>query len=227
LYSARSVLDPGTLPLTSAECELFASAARWLDACISQPHPMLGRAGDVCPWTRRTLQLGRLFLASIPAQTEACIDACMLSLVAQFRAMRNAACTFDHFRAIVAVFPLLSEAEGGPAVVAAHTRLKPRVLRERMMLGEFYPSCEKPGLHARDFRPLRAPHALLVIREMVETDLWFLTDRDEFVNAYLEAFGPRGWQRLLELLAAPGERLAPERVSALRGHAILSGWLPP
>ena len=205
--------------LAPAEQALFATTATWLDEYISRPNPALGRSGDVCPWTRRTLQLGRLFLASIQATGEACIDACLLSLLSAFRAMGDETCLFDTFRAIVAVFPQLSPEVGDQVIVATHTRLKPLFLGSQMMLGEFYPSCEKPGLHTPDFRPLYAPHPLLVLRAMVEADLLFLTDRDEFVEAYLQTFGARGLQRLHELLDEPGDRVPPDRVEALRKRA--------
>lgn len=216
LYPASSLPPAECLPLTAAEMSLFSTTALWLDECVSRPHPGLGRSGDVCPWTRRTLQLGRLYLASVPATQESCLDASLLALLREFSSMRQASCPFDTFRAIVAVFPNLSEDTGDQVIVTAHGRLKPLFLRERAMLGEFYPKCEKPGLHAPDFRPLRSPHPLLVIREMVEADVWFLMDRDEFVESYLDAFGPRGYERLLELLEAPGSRVPPERVIALR-----------
>jgi hypothetical protein len=205
--------------LSPKEQALFATTATWLDEFISRPNPALGRSGDVCPWTRRTLQLGRLFLASIQGTEEACIDACVLSLLSAFRAMGDAICPLDTFCAIVTVFPQLSPEVGDQVIVATHTRLKPVFLRNQMMLGEFYPSCEKHGLHTADFRPLHAPHPLLVLRAMVEADLLFLTDRNEFVEAYLQTFGARGLQRLLELLEAPGDRVPPDRIEALRERA--------
>ncbi|HKU44812.1 MAG TPA: hypothetical protein VJR89_41925 [Polyangiales bacterium] len=220
LFPANRLPQVQCLPLTAAESALFSSTARWLDESISRPNPALGRSGDVCPWTRRTLQLGRLYLASIPATQDSCLDASLLALLREFSAMRETTCLFDTFRAIVAVFPNLPEGTADQIVVTTHARLKPLFLRERAMLGEFYPKCEKPGLHAPDFRPLRAPHPLLVIRAMVEADLWFLLDRDEFLDAYLDAFGARGRERVLELLESPDGRVAPDRLLALRQRML-------
>jgi hypothetical protein len=197
---------------------LFLVTARWLDEVISRPNPALGRAGDVCPWTRRTLQLGRLFLAALPVQQEACIDASVLWLRDAFEALGHARGALDPFRAIVALFPLLAPDAAAASIVSAHARLKPRFLAHGLMLGEFYPDCEKPGLHAADFRPLRAPHALLVIRVMVEADLPFLLDRDEFLDAYLAVFGARGLHNLRQLLAAGGDHVPPGREPALRAR---------
>ena len=222
LYTAQEALAGcgEHQPLTAAEIALFGVTARWLDELISRPNPALGRAGDVCPWTRRTLQLGRLFLASIPAREESCIDVSVLWLLEEFKALARADGALDPFRAIVAVFPLLPSESADACIVSAHARLKPSFLRHGLMLGEFYPSCEKPGLRAADFRPLRAPHALLVIRVMVEADLLFLTDRDEFLDAYLAVFGARGRSQLQQLVEQEPERIPPGREHALRARLV-------
>jgi hypothetical protein len=137
-------------------------------------------------------------------------------LLSAFQAQRDTGCAFDTFRSTVVVFPRLAPATADQSIVATHTRLKPTFLSNQLMLGEFYPSCDKPGVHSREFRPLRSPHPLLVIRAMVEADLLFLADRDEFVEAYLHAFGARGVERLIELVETRADRLPPERVEALR-----------
>lgn len=204
LYSAQAVLGGQRFPeLSAREADLFSTTAAWLDASISRPHRDLGRAGDVCPWTRRTLQLGRLFLSAIPNVEPGRVDAGVLELMSAFTAL-DSMDGFGTFRAIVAVFPAIPAVEqaGASFVVAVHRRLKPVFLKQRLMLGEFYPGCPKPGLHNPEFRPLHAPHPLLVIRAMVEADLWFLTDRDAFVDAYLDAFGERGRNNLCQLLRA-------------------------
>jgi hypothetical protein len=142
-------------------------------------------------------------------------------LLAKFQSLKSPD-ALDTFRAIVVVFPALLPAAGAQFVVETHRRLKPMFLQHRMMLGEFYPGCPKPGLHNPDFRPLQAPHPLLVIRAMVEADLWFLTDKDEFVEAYLDAFGERGRNNLRQLLREPGQALDAECLRRLRRHVDLA-----
>jgi hypothetical protein len=129
----------------------------------------------------------------------------------RFLAAPEAASENASFRAIVAVFPDLGH-DVERRVVDAHRRLKPTFLAQRLMLGEFYPSCAKPGLRNPDFRPLVAPWPLLVIRPMVEADVEFLLDADSFVVAYLEAYGRRGVARLANVLQARGPSIGTERV---------------
>lgn len=207
LYSVTDVLRGERFDaLSGEENALFAATAHWLDTAISRPNAAVGRAGDVCPWTRRTLQLNRLFLAAIRDTAASSLDAAMVSLLCRFQGLATADAR-DTFRAIVAVFPGVSGAAGAQLVVETHRRLKPMFLGNRMMLGEFYPNCPKPGLRNPSFRPLEAPHPLLVIRAMVEADLLFLTDQDEFVAAYLAAFGERGRANVLQLLQSSSQLL--------------------
>lgn len=183
--------------------------AAWLDVHVSRPNQQLGRPGDVCPWTRRATQLGALLLCVCDSLTAHDADATILTLKRGFLALQAEAPS--QFRAIVTVFP-----QRGPHVedfiVGTHARLKPQFLARQLMLGEFYPSCDKPGLRNPDFRPLRSPWPLLVIRPMVEADIEFLLDEDRFIDAYLNAFGERGAERLSLVLrektcAVPQARL--------------------
>jgi hypothetical protein len=157
-----------------------------------------------------------MFIASIPAREDSCIDASVLWLLGAFEALGRAPGALDPFRAIVAVFPLLTHEYASHSIVRAHARLKLTFLRHALMLGEFYPGCDTPGLHASDFRPLHSPQALLVIRVMVEADLQFLLDRDEFTDAYLTVFGARGLRQLRQLMDQGAQCIPPAREGALR-----------
>ena len=222
LYSAQAILAGEVFPeLSDVESEIFSHTAQWLEQSISRPNPELGRLGDVCPWTRRTLQLGRLFVASIASCEPAHVDASLLQLLDTFQSLGGLDGAQDTFRAIVALFPRLEPGAGAAFTVAVHARLKPTFLKHRMMLGEFYPGCPKPGLRNPNFRPLTAPYPLLVMRAMVEPDLWFLTDQDAFVDAYLNAFGERGVDNLRQLLRESAATMDPERVRCLRRRVSL------
>jgi hypothetical protein len=118
-------------------------------------------------------------------------------------------------RALVVVFPKQGAATEA-CVAEAHARLKPHHLARGLMLGEFFPSCDKRGLHNQDFRPLRSPWPLLVIRPMVEADIEFLWDEDRFAEAYLTVHGERGRLRLAQLLVDRESDLGPARVEALK-----------
>lgn len=83
------------------------------------------------------------------------------------------------------------------------------------MLGEFYPTCDKPGLRSKSYRPLRSPVPLLVVRQMIEPDIEFLLDKDEFAEAYLRVHRRRGLERLTRILEQRPAVLPPARVEEL------------
>ena len=60
ILSGQSAAD-----LPETERRALREVARWMDAHISRPHAMLGRSGDVCPWTRRAAELGGLSLEEV------------------------------------------------------------------------------------------------------------------------------------------------------------------
>jgi hypothetical protein len=143
------------------------------------------------------------------------IDAQILRAMHEFLADHGAAAVAGVSRATVVVFSARGP-EVEARVVETHARLKPTFLAQGLMFGEFYPSCDKPGLHNPAFRPLRSPWPLLVIRPMVEADLDFLLDQVPFVESYLAAQGPRGMLRLAQLLEEKGTHLGPARVAAFK-----------
>src|ERR1044071_726637 len=56
LYRADALLA-GELSddLDAEEERALTEIANWLDGFVSRAHPGLGRSGEVCPWTRRTM----------------------------------------------------------------------------------------------------------------------------------------------------------------------------
>lgn len=216
LVDARHALT-GSIPngLSNDASNALRDVALWCEDFLNRPHPGVGRSGEVCPWTKRTLELGTLLLAPIASDDAAETDAIVLGLLDVFSSTEPTKGADAAFRAIVAVFHRLRPETQAEFIVAAHTRLKPAFLDRGLMLGEFYPTCPKPGLRNAAFRPLRSPVPLLVIRQMVEPDVEFLLDRDEFVAAYLRTHRGRGRERLLRVLEQRPAAVSPERVPGL------------
>jgi hypothetical protein len=220
LIDARAVLEGmGLDALPSDAWKPLRDVAQWMDDFLNHPHPMLGRSGEVCPWTKRTLDLGKLMLAAIATDDPVEVDSVMHSLREEFLSTEPTKGADAAFRSIVAVFYRLDAEREAAFIIATHQRLKPAFLDCGLMLGEFYPACQKAGLRNPNFRPLRAPVPLLVIRQMVEPDVEFLLDRDEFVAAYLRSLRGRGRDRLLRVLEQRPASVAPERIPILVGLA--------
>lgn len=175
----------------SANCSAdMVETARWCQSYLCNPHPELGRTGSVCPWTPPAIKRETFWLVDIDftGRDEDAICQDILSLIEVFKGRAPQDGTASQFKTIVCVLHGLEDPE---QVNHYHTRLKPRFLAEGLMLGEFYSLCPKPGLRSDSFNPLRSPIPLLVVREMVELDIAFLTDQPQFVEAYLRTHGER------------------------------------
>ena len=216
-YDVRAILSGGAFAesVSDEAAAALRSVAQWLDGYISRPHHAVGRSGEVCPWTRRTIDLGRLELVPISSVEAAEVDAILASLRERFVSAESPNGPEAGFRSTIGVFHRLDPGAAAEFIVAAHARSKPAFLERGLMLGEFYPTCDKPGLRNPDFRPLRSPVPLLVIRQMVEPDIEFLLDKDEFVESYLRVHRGRGLERLLRITEQRPSSLSPERVAEL------------
>jgi hypothetical protein len=232
-YDVRAILSgEGVAVAVSGDAAApLRSVAEWLDGYISRPHHGLGRSGEVCPWTRRTIDLGKLELVPISSTDGAEVDAILETLRDRFMSAESPKNSDFGFRSIVLVFHRLDPERAAEFIVAAHARSKPAFLDRGLMLGEFYPTCDKPGLRDPAFRPLRSPVPLLVIRQMVEPDIEFLLDKDAFVESYLRVHRGRGLERLLRIIEQRPSSLSKERLVELerlaKDHRSLSTRPPP
>jgi len=181
------------------ESDALQTVAHWAREYLCNPHPDLGRAGDVCPWCRPSIDLRLFWLCTIRGASDAgtWCDPPVLELIDAFHACAPGEGDSTQFKTILAIFPDLRDCG---EIATVHARLKPSFLDSGLMLGEFFADCDKPGVRNRAFRPLRAPLPLLVVREMLEVDIVFLADRPEFVTAYLRKHRDRGRQAISRLL---------------------------
>ncbi len=217
LHRVRGVLDSEALPsVPEDEAGMLRETARWLEAYTTRPHPELGRPGPVCPWVEESIERGLCLIGLVrPAASDlATMDEVVSALGAYYLSMEPLAGPGAQLKAIVAVFAGLDPEEAPGYIDGLHQRLKPSFVQSGMMLGEFYRSCGKPGLRNPEFHPLRSPLPLLVIRPMVRQDIVFLSDRTEFVRAYLGVHQQAGCQEILSFLARSDARV--DRDTGLR-----------
>jgi len=197
--------------------ELLQTIANWSRDYLTNPHPALGRSGDVCPWVQASIQTGRFYLSMIarPQDDIAAAERAMLSLRDRFLAMEPTCGRAAQLKTIVVVFSELPEPLMHDLVVDLHTRLKPTFVDHALMLGEFFPTCDKPGLHNPGFRPLRSPAPLVVIRSMVPNDIAFLYDRKLFVQMYLRNFRAAGIDGICTYLERNRQKLTADQISTM------------
>ena len=218
LVTVPELLAPGAAPPGFAEVELEAlrAMARFAVEGLAVPHPDLGRPGEVCPYVRRAIGRGllRLTVARVPPGGEAAARL-MLATRDRFLALPPAEGEDSRLKAIITLFPTVTPAEAPVAIDGLQARLKDFFVREGLMIGQFHPGNDEPGLHSARFRPFRAPVPALAMRVMVSSDAPFLTGTDAHAEAYLARFGLVGCERMAATLQQRAAILGPARVAAL------------
>lgn len=190
--------------------------AHWCVNYLCNPHPDLGRVGVVCPWVPSSMRRETFWMIDIyvggRSERDVCCD--FLELIREFKKREPVSGNGSQYKTVVAVLHGVFSLE---KVDCYHALLKPSFLSFGLMLGEFYGSCQKPGLRNKGFRPLRSPVPLLVIREMVELDIAFLADQPSFVDAYLRVYGERARKGVKAVLSQEGRlSLSEKQLVALR-----------
>ncbi len=192
---ARSVLpvEAGSidqLDCTTADRAAVRTALDWALAFLASPHPDLGRKGPVCPYIRTSITERLMYVATRPEAE--CDDEHLVEAVRSARqwfADLQASTPEGnrHLVTILVVLPRIDRASSA-ALDALHRSLKDEFVQDGLMIGQFHPRCEAPGLWAADFRPLQSPVPLLAIREMVPSDLPFLVDSPVHAATYFERY---------------------------------------
>lgn len=189
LWSPAEIESGDTALLAPEHRGLVRELLTWGCEFLNMPHPDLGRDGPVCPFTKSSMNK-ELFLVATP-QSGSDIEAACVTVL-EFRdwydelvleidpADRN-------FLSFVIPLPDFDAVDPAP-LDALQGKLKDDFVRDGLMIGQFHPFCEQPGLWNNDFHPLRSPVPLLAIRIMVMYDLPFLIEEQRHLDAYLANF---------------------------------------
>jgi hypothetical protein len=203
LISAAELVEQSTNLPATARAQLL-DVLTWLQNSIAKPDPLIGRRGHVCPFVGPGLARFRSIRFHV-YQGElhpAAVQPVMRALAALFPTLPPATEVGREFRAILTLFPELPH-DGGPVLIdPVQHAMKPEITAQGLMIGQFYPGCLEPGLHNPDYRPLVAPHPMLVIRPMQLTDLMFLFSRPECLRAYGRKFGVSSRDELMARVVA-------------------------
>ncbi len=170
----------------------LGSTVGWVRDFLARPHRDVGRAGPVCPFTPMALELDTIWLAEIaepepdPQRIHDVIEQCRKVFLET--EPREGSMAIN--KVFMVVFSSL-DASDAPLIDAVQAQMKPSFVDVGMMLGEFHANNDTPGLRNPDFRPLRSPIPMLVMRHMVESDLPFLKrglDTPQVRGAYLRSY---------------------------------------
>ena len=153
-------------------------ARNYLTEFVAKENNELGREGVVCPYTPGAILKESLFLTvykdnlSNREQSKKVV----LDYMDLFLRIEPTKGKCRDFKSIIILLPEVSSDYAEEVVEKVQNELKPYFVKNGLMLGQFYPQCESPGIRNPEFRPLQSPIPLLVIRYMVKTDYIFLED---------------------------------------------------
>jgi hypothetical protein len=164
--------------------------AEWIEG-LAKPHKDLGREGAVCPFVGPALKQGKLIITSsdIEPTLEQMQQLLQREMVSFLRGSLecNDENELMHMSTVIAL-EKCSTQEHAEIMNRAHAMSKLDFMHARLMVGQFHPFNETPGLHNSAFRPFRSPGFCFSIRHMIPSDRAFAT-QNLLSDAANEAIG--------------------------------------
>lgn len=182
------VFSPLRTPSPSGS-PLVYSVYDWVINFLSQPHPALGRKGDVCPYTAGSVRSCKFWIAEVD-HTSLTVATAQVLIEDALEVFESIAAHESTDRKLVTTVIVMPHVTTFDAIDTVQKSMKSLFVSKGLMLGQFYPGCNEPGLWNSDFRPLDAPYPMLAIRHMVPSDFPFLVNDVEWTKAYLKRFAP-------------------------------------
>lgn len=210
LLDVNDLSSPAVEGVSVADLDTARAAVAWAKGYLAQPHPDLGRAGLVCPFVPRSLA-SAMFFCTVRRGADLSPED-IADTVARYRdcfmAMEPLQGPAAQYKTFLILFPDVIDDDLARLIDEPQARLKRSFVEQGLMIGQFHKRPpDSPGLWNPAFRPLASDIPMLVIRNMVSSDLPFLTSAPEYIAAYQQRFGDRMTARRRELIAElPKER---------------------
>jgi hypothetical protein len=162
----------------------------WAETYLSQPHDLLGRDGPVCPFVKPAIDSGHFWVtvAEVKNLDEKKIHDLVIHYRDWFLKLEPTDGPDSILKTILILLPTVN-GDKTHLIDKIQAKLKSHFVKRGLMLGQFYKSCEEPGLWNSSFFPLQSPIPLLAIREMVPSDFPFLKNDTKHLLYYLKKYG--------------------------------------
>lgn len=198
LVSPTDLYAPAIPALLQDQLPAFRKLLKWVDHYICQPHPQLGRDGAVCPYVSTAMEKGLFWLAAHRGQRPSVEDVFTVGITFRdwFLEIEPLQGGDAQYKTILILFPDMQDQDAPDIIDQTYPLLKPAFVNKGLMIGQFHLLSHEPGAWNPRFHPMRSPVPLLAMRSMVAHDILFLTQEEQFVRAYLKAFGNRVPKRL-------------------------------
>jgi hypothetical protein len=187
IWTAAQV-DDGDVP--SGHLPHVREILAWSREYLVISHPDLGRSGPVCPYTQPSLRKGLYYLAAIDDVGSTDIGSAIEGL--RLWHERIAATLSESDAELLTILLVLPHLNYGDSTELDEMQRKAKdfFVADGLMIGQFHPTCDEPGLWNARFKALRAPVPLLAVRKLVVFDLPFVIDTHTHAESYLQRFAP-------------------------------------
>ncbi len=196
------------IPVTGVADERLHHAWGWITEFVIKPNPALGRDGDVCPYMSKAVARELVDLSEFDCSVglEPTLEYIRDRRAALLDRSADTGAEMIYHTAVIVPFGASDETLT-EIVDQVHKRLKAEFVDLGLMVGEFWPDHEAPGVHNPDFRSQASPVPMFVLRHMVLTDVNFLSlpsngpaERLVYLDRYRDHFAGRltgTWARKL------------------------------
>jgi heptaprenyl diphosphate synthase len=179
---ARSQLAP-------AQVAIAAQMLEWARSYLTQPHPMLGRSGAVCPFVSRTIAADQ-FLIVVHDEVEASEEELRAVILAEAHRFRRRYAA-ERYHAAASLLILLPDVPDSALhlIDSLHDEIKTGLMKRGIMTASMHPRSTRPARWNPDFAVLRAPVPCMAVRHMHVQDIVFLGHNREAFLTYKARFG--------------------------------------
>jgi len=148
-----------TANLAARDLSALRAVANWIEIFVAKPAKELGRAGPVCPFVPRALELKALWLAPQRIADPGAAD--LVQLIDCYKRLLLSAKPIDgddaHYKAIIVVFTDLSADRAADYLGDSRIQDLKRLsyAEDGVVMGEFHPRNEGSAIRNPSFHPLR------------------------------------------------------------------------
>lgn len=164
----------------------------WVTDFLCQPHPSLKRSGAVCPYVLPALEQKRLLLAHLNVELSPDVDKKqyivqeLINISQEFKQSTSS----EEFSLDCLIVTLSGIAlhERRYLIDQAQEDAKPNVVRQKLMIGGFYPYSNKYSRRNNQFFPMRSPIPIFAFRHLVKMDRPILEYKDLYISFYKQFY---------------------------------------
>jgi hypothetical protein len=188
VYALEDINDPiESRRLSQEQKDAFLKAHRWLLDVICQENPELGRRGPICPFVPKAVNLKTIKVTFLQSKnrSETALSRDILRLCRDFQTLEPTEGDDLQYKVLLIILLGLAPDDASRVIDGIQKGLKDELVEQGIMIGEFHPNQNTPGIWNKSFRPNRSPVPMLAVRNMVRTDWPFLLDTPEWIHSWV------------------------------------------